>query len=72
LRSIYEPARDVARWLAKTEAFAQSRHDYRRVEMLFAHLKRISAAQPLAPAGPERRSVRIHVSSHRSEPAPAR
>ena len=40
-RSIYEEARDVARALAKTEAFEQSRHDRKRVEMLFAHLKRV-------------------------------
>ena len=43
-RSIYEEARDVARALAKTEAFEQSRHDRNRVEMLFAHLKRIFRA----------------------------
>jgi hypothetical protein len=35
-RSIYEEARDVARVLAKTEAFERSRHDRKRVEMLFA------------------------------------
>jgi hypothetical protein len=40
-RSIYEEARDVARALAKTEAFEQSRRDRKRIEMLFAHLKRI-------------------------------
>src|SRR6202522_390651 len=40
-RSIYEEARDVARALAKTRAFAQSRRDRKRVEMLFAHLKNI-------------------------------
>ena len=40
-RSIYEEARDVARMLAKTKAFEQSRRDRKRVEMLFAHLKRI-------------------------------
>jgi hypothetical protein len=69
-RSIYEPARDVARTLAKTEAFAQSRRDRKKVEMLFAHLKRI--LRPLAPARPERRPVRVHAGSHRSELAPAR
>jgi Transposase DDE domain len=41
LRSIYEEARDIARALAKTEAFAQSCRERKRVEMLFAHLKRI-------------------------------
>src|SRR6202048_4235427 len=40
-RSIYEEARDVARALAKTEAFERSRRDRKRVEMLFAHLNRI-------------------------------
>ena len=40
-RSIYEEARDVARALAKTEGFERSRRDRKRVEMLFAHLKRI-------------------------------
>jgi Transposase DDE domain len=36
-----QPTRDVARAVAKTEAFEQSRRDRKRVEMLFAHLKRI-------------------------------
>ena len=40
-RSPYEPARDVARELAKTEAYRQSRKDRKKVEILFAHLKRI-------------------------------
>src|SRR5262245_49077759 len=40
-RSIHKDARDVARALGKTVAFEQSRHDRKRVEMLFAHLKRI-------------------------------
>jgi len=40
-RSIHEAAREVARDLAKTEAYQQSRKDRKKVEMLFAHLKRI-------------------------------
>jgi len=40
-RSIYEAARDVARSLFGTEAYAQSRRDRKKVEMQFAHLKRI-------------------------------
>jgi hypothetical protein len=51
-RSVYEPARDVARALAKTEAFEQSRRDRRRVEMLFAHLKRILRLGRLRLRGP--------------------
>ncbi len=51
-RSIYEEARDVARTLAKTEAFERSRHDRKRVEMLFAHLKRILRLGRLRLRGP--------------------
>jgi transposase len=40
-RSIHEPARDVARAVAKTRLYRQSRKDRKKVEMLFAHLKRI-------------------------------
>jgi transposase len=38
-RSIYEAARDVAREIAKTDAYKQSRRDRKKPEMLFAHLK---------------------------------
>ena len=51
-RSLYEEARDVARALAKTEVFAQSRRDRKRVEMLFAHLKRILRLGRLRLRGP--------------------
>jgi transposase len=51
-RSIYEEARDVARALAKTEAFERSRRDRKRVEMLFAHLKRIFRLGRLRLRGP--------------------
>ena len=40
-RSVHESARDVARDIAKTVAYKQSRKDRNKVEMLFAHLKRI-------------------------------
>lgn len=40
-RNPFEPARDVARAIAKTDAYRQSRKDRKKVEMLFAHLKRI-------------------------------
>jgi Transposase DDE domain len=52
LRSIYEEARDVARALAKTEAFAQSCRERKRIEMLFAHLKRILRLGRLRLRGP--------------------
>ena len=41
VRSVHESARDVARDIAKTDAYRQSRKDRKKVEMLFAHLKRI-------------------------------
>jgi hypothetical protein len=69
-RSIYEEARDVARELAKTEAFERSRRDRKRVEMLFAHLKRILRLGRLRLRGPRgaqfdftltaRRSAMVH------------
>jgi transposase len=52
LRSVYEEARDVARALAKTEAFEQSCRERKRVEMLFAHLKRILRLGRLRLRGP--------------------
>ena len=51
-RSIYERARDVARSLAGTDAFEQSRHDRKRIEMRFAHLKRILRLSRLRLRGP--------------------
>lgn len=40
-RSIHEDARDVARSIAQTSEYSQSRRQRKKVEMLFAHLKRI-------------------------------
>ena len=40
-RSIYETERNVARAIAATPQYQQSRCDRKKVEMLFAHLKRI-------------------------------
>jgi len=40
-RDLDEDARDVTRALAKTEAFEQSRRERKKVEMRFAHMKRI-------------------------------
>jgi transposase len=51
-RSIYEEARDVARACAKTEAYVQSRRDRKKIEMLFAHLKRILRLDRLRLRGP--------------------
>jgi transposase len=51
-RSIHEDARDVARALVGTEAFEQSCRERKRVEMLFAHLKRILRLGRLRLRGP--------------------
>ena len=40
-RSPHESARDVARAIGKTDAYKQSCKERKKVEMLFAHLKRI-------------------------------
>ena len=40
-RDLNEDARDVARALVKTEAFEQSHRERKKVEMQFAHMKRI-------------------------------
>jgi hypothetical protein len=55
-RSIYEEARE----LAKTEAFDQSRRDRKRVEMLFAHLRRIFRLGRLRLVGHAVRSSSSH------------
>jgi len=51
-RSPHEPARDVARAIAKTSEYRQSRKDRKKVEMLFAHLKRILKLDHLRLRGP--------------------
>jgi transposase len=40
-RSVHERSREVAREIADTPQYKQSRRDRKKVEMLFAHLKRI-------------------------------
>lgn len=51
-RSIHEPARNVARALAETEAFEETRRHRKKVEMAFAHLKRILRMSRLRLRGP--------------------
>ena len=52
VRDVNEAARDVARAPAKTKAFEQPCGDRKRVEMLFAHLKRILRFGHLRLRGP--------------------
>jgi transposase len=51
-RDMNEAARDVARAIARTQQFAQTRRDRKKVEMLFAHLKRILRLGRLRLRGP--------------------
>ena len=51
-RDINEAARDVARSQIETPQFEQSRRERKKVEMLFAHLKRILKLGRLRLRGP--------------------
>src|SRR5271170_128716 len=51
-RSVHEAARDKARAIAKSEAYVVSCRERRKVEMLFAHLKRILRLDRLRLRGP--------------------
>lgn len=51
-RSIYEGARDLAREIAGTDAYVVSRRERKKIEMLFAHLKRILRLDRLRLRGP--------------------
>lgn len=51
-RSVYEDARDVARAIMQTPEYWQSRCERKKVEMLFAHLKRILKLNRLRLRGP--------------------
>jgi hypothetical protein len=51
-RSVHEAARDKARAIARTDTYAVSRRERKKVEMLFAHLKRILRLDRLRLRGP--------------------
>jgi hypothetical protein len=51
-RSIHEGARDLAREIASSAAYATSRRERKKIEMLFAHLKRILKLDRLRLRGP--------------------
>jgi hypothetical protein len=71
-RELHQDARDVARALAKTEAFERSRRERKKVEMCFAHMKRIFRLEQLrlrGLSGGQRRGV---IDRNRAEPAASR
>ncbi|CAN7209294.1 transposase [Phenylobacterium sp. LjRoot164] len=62
-RSIYEGARDLARAIAKTDAYVTSRRERKKVEMLFAHLKRILKLERLRLHGPQGARDEFHLAA---------
>ena len=62
-RSIHEAARDHARGIAQTEAYLISRRERKKVEMLFAHLKRILKLDRLRLRGPNGARDEFHLAA---------
>jgi len=62
-RSIHEGARDLAREIAKTEPYETSRRQRKKVEMLFAHLKRILRLDRLRLRGPNGARDEFHLAA---------
>jgi IS5 family transposase len=62
-RSMHEGARDMAREIAKTEAYRTSRCQRKKVEMLFAHLKRILKLDRLRLRGPNGARDEFHLAA---------
>ena len=63
LRSIHEDARDMARDIAATDAYVTSRRERKKVEMLFAHLKRILKLDRLRLRGPNGARDEFHLAA---------
>ena len=63
-RSIHEGARDLARDIAKTEAYVTSRRERKKIEMLFAHLKRILKLDRLRLRGPSGARDEFHLAAN--------
>lgn len=63
LRSIHEGARDMARDIAETDAYITSRRERKKVEMLFAHLKRILRLDRLRLRGPNGARDEFHLAA---------
>ncbi|GLS44192.1 transposase [Methylobacterium brachythecii] len=62
-RSIYEGARDMARDIARSEEGKTSRRERKKVEMLFAHLKRILKLDRLRLRGPNGAKDEFHLAA---------
>ena len=62
-RFIHEGARDMARDIAATDAYVTSRRERKKVEMLFAHLKRILKLDRLRLRGPNGARDEFHLAA---------
>jgi hypothetical protein len=62
-RSIHEGARDMARAIATTDEYVTSRRQRKKVEMLFAHLKRILRLDRLRLRGPNGARDEFHLAA---------
>ena len=62
-RHIYEGARDLARELAQTDAYVDVQRRRKKVEMLFAHLKRIMKLDRLRLRGPNGAKDEFHLAA---------
>ena len=62
-RSIHEGARDLARVLSQEDEWIASRRERKKVEMLFAHLKRIMRLDRLRLRGPNGARDEFHLAA---------
>jgi transposase len=62
-RSLHEGARDLAREIATSDAYLVSRRQRKKVEMLFAHLKRILKLDRLRLRGPNGAKDEFHLAA---------
>ncbi len=62
-RSIHEGARDLARDIATTDAYVTSRRQSKKLEMLFAHPKRILRLDRLRLRGPNGARDEFHMAA---------
>lgn len=63
MRSKHEAARDLARAIATTDAYLVSHRERKKVEMLFAHLKRILRIDRLRLRGPNGAKDEFHLAA---------
>jgi len=63
MRSIHEGARDLARPVSQEEEWLVSRRERKKVEMLFAHLKRILRLDRLRLPGPNGARDEFHLAA---------